>query len=200
MRAYMREQFEFLGVMATPRRELLRPLFRDKRSAGELLASANALWDLPQREYHYAAVDLLRRQWKTLTLADTGAMLGLAQRKSWWDTVDGLADVVGDVVRRARTTDPGAQRVMDTALKHDNLWVRRIAMLHQLGWRDDTDEKRLFDYALKLAHEDDFFIRKATGWALRDYAHHHPEAVRGFLARAGDRLSPLTQREAGKHL
>ncbi len=200
MRAYMRDQFEFLGVMATPRREVLRPLFRPKRSPAELFAFANALWELPEREYHYAAADLLRRQWKALTLADVDAMLDLAQRNSWWDTVDVLADVIGDVVRVARAADPKAQRCMDAALKHKDMWVRRIAMLHQLGWRNDTDEKRLFDYALKLSHEEDFFIRKAIGWALRDYAYHQPEAVRGFLVMAGDRLSPLSRREAAKHL
>lgn len=200
MRAYMRGQFEFLGVMATPRREVLRPLFRVKRSSVELLACANALWKLPEREYHYAAVDLLRRQWKTFTLADIDAMIQLAQKNSWWDTVDALADVIGDIVRAARIIDPKAQRTMDAALKHENLWVRRIAMLHQLGWRDETDEKRLFAYALKLAHEEDFFIRKAIGWALRDYAHHNPQAVREFLAQAGGKLSLLTRREAGKHL
>ena len=200
MRAYMRDQFEFLGAMATTRREVLRSLFRVKQSSDELLACANALWKLPEREYHYAAVDLLRRQWKTLTLTDIYAMLELAQRNSWWDTVDALADVIGDVVRAARVDDPKAQRCMDAALKHQDMWVRRIAMLHQLGWRNDTDEKRLFDYALKLASNEDFFIRKAIGWALRDYAHHNPQAVRDFLATTGDRLSPLTRREAGKHL
>lgn len=200
MRAYMRDQFEFLGVMATPRREVLRPLFRGKRSSAELLACANALWTLPQREYHYAAVDLLRRQWKAFALTDIDAMLELAQRNSWWDTVDTLSDVIGDIVRAARADDPKAQRGMDLALKHRDMWVRRIAMLHQLGWRDDTDEKRLFSYALKLAGEEDFFIRKAIGWALRDYAHHNPQAVRDFLATAGERLSPLTRREAAKHL
>lgn len=102
MRAYMRDQFEFLGVMATPRREALRPLFRVKRSSDELLAYANALWRLPEREYHYAAVDLLRRQWKAFTLADIEAMLELAQKNSWWDTVDALSDVIGDIVRAAQ--------------------------------------------------------------------------------------------------
>ena len=117
-----------------------------------------------------------------------------------WDTVDALSDVIGDIVRAARVDDSSAQRSMDAALKHENLWVRRIAMLHQLGWRDEVDAKRLVAYALNLAHEEDCFTRKAIGWALRDYAHHKPHAVREFLAQAGDKLSPLTRREANKHL
>jgi 3-methyladenine DNA glycosylase AlkD len=89
---------------------------------------------------------------------------------------------------------------MDRWLSHSNLWVRRVAMLHQLGWKAQTDEARLLRYALALAPETDFFIRKAIGWALRDHARTRPEAVRAFLLQHAQRLSGLTRREAGKHL
>ena len=91
-------------------------------------------------------------------------------------------------------------RRMDLAVEHGNPWVRRVAMLHQNGWRGKTDTGRLFAYALRLAPESDFFIRKAIGWALRDHAHHDPELVRAFLQAQHGRLSGLTVREAGKHL
>lgn len=200
MRAYMRDQFEFLGVPTPARRAATAALIRSKASAPDLMQHARALWQLPQREYQYVAVDLLARQWKALSVNDIDGLLQLAQHKSWWDSVDGLAGVVGDVIKAARSADPKSQHLMDAALVHDNLWVRRIAMLHQLGWRGETDEQRLFGYAIKLSQESDFFIRKAIGWALRDYARHAPEAVRGFLSEAGHRLSALTVREAGKHL
>lgn len=89
---------------------------------------------------------------------------------------------------------------MDDCLAHTHLWVRRVAMLHQLGWKAHTDQHRLFRYALALASEKDFFIRKAIGWALRDHARHQPDAVRAFLAQHAQHLSDLTRREAGKHL
>jgi 3-methyladenine DNA glycosylase AlkD len=73
-------------------------------------------------------------------------------------------------------------------------------MLHQLGWRAQTDQERLFRYALTLAPETDFFIRKVMGWALRDHARTQPDAVRDFLTRHAEHLSALTRREAGKHL
>jgi 3-methyladenine DNA glycosylase AlkD len=73
-------------------------------------------------------------------------------------------------------------------------------MIHQLGWREHTDEDRLFGYARALAAESDFFIRKAIGWALRDYAWHAPDAVIGFLSASRDLISPLSLREASKHL
>ncbi len=88
---------------------------------------------------------------------------------------------------------------MDAAVRSENFWVRRIAMLHQLGLRDETDTVRLFRYAELLAPEKEFFIRKAIGWALRDYAWHDWRAVEKFLKSAHSRLSGLTVREASKN-
>jgi 3-methyladenine DNA glycosylase AlkD len=89
---------------------------------------------------------------------------------------------------------------MDEALHHPSLWVRRVAMLHQLGWRQHTDSQRLFAHALALGGEKEFFIRKAIGWALRDLARTQPDAVREFLCTQAGNLSALTRREASKHL
>ena len=200
MRAYMLDQFAFLGLRATPRRQALRGLPRLKGwLASELLALAEALWDLPEREFQYVAVDLLSKHHQQLDLDSLPRLLQLVQRKSWWDTVDGLAGVVGDIVLQARALRVG-QTAMDACLVHSNLWVRRVAMLHQLGWKEQTDEARLLRYALALAPETDFFIRKAIGWALRDYARTSPESVRLFLTTYAPHLSGLTRREAGKHL
>lgn len=200
MAAYMRDQFSFLGVPTPVRRKATAAALREPRPTADLLRDARALWALPEREYQYVAADLLLRQWARLSMSDLDAVLALACDCAWWDTVDALAHVVGNIVLAARATDPHAQRAMDAALGHTDLWVRRIAMLHQLGWRGQTDTARLFAYALTLAHEPDFFIRKAIGWALRDYAHHDPDAVRAFLDQHGARLSALSVREAGKHL
>lgn len=202
MRAYMRDQFEFVGVPTPLRRKAILPVFKrlPVENAEHLLACARVLWAMPQREYQYAATDLLARKWKTLTIADIEHLLTIAQLSAWWDSIDPLAGVVGDILKSARGQTPHAQACMDAALEHESLWVRRIAMIHQLGWRDDTDEARLFGYARALAAEPDFFIRKAIGWALRDYAWHAPQAVSGFLMTARDILSPLTLREASKHL
>jgi 3-methyladenine DNA glycosylase AlkD len=201
MRAYMLDKFAFLGIRATPRRQALRGLPRlNTWTAPELLVLAEALWDLPEREFQYVAVDLLAKHNRQLDMDCLPRLLQLVQQRSWWDTVDGLAGVVGDVLVQARTGQADVQRHMDECLRHSNLWVRRVAMLHQLGWKAQTDEARLLRYALALAPETDFFIRKAIGWALRDYAHTRPDVVRAFLAQHAQRLSGLTRREAGKHL
>jgi 3-methyladenine DNA glycosylase AlkD len=200
MKAYMLGQFEFLGIRAGPRREALKGLPQFTGTAEDLLALAQALWQLPEREFRYAAIDLLAKHHKRLAVSDLPRILALVQTDPWWDTVDGLAGVVGDIVLRAKTSQPDVQQRMDACLVHPHLWVRRVAMLHQLGWREQTDQARLLRYALTLAPETDFFIRKAIGWALRDHARAQPEAVRAFLSRHAEQLSGLTRREAAKHL
>ncbi|MGV0959399.1 MAG: DNA alkylation repair protein [Limnohabitans sp.] len=200
MKAYMLGQFEFLGIRAGPRRDALKGLMKCSGTADELLARAQALWRLPEREFRYLAVDLLAKHHKRLDVSALPCILQLVQTDAWWDTVDGLAGVVGDIVLRAKATQADVQKHMDECLVHPHLWVRRVAMLHQLGWREQTDQDRLFRYALTLAPETDFFIRKAMGWALRDHARTRPDAVRAFLAQHTEQLSGLTRREAGKHL
>jgi len=202
MRGYMKEQFEFLGVKTPVRRAALSELIGRQKGADAagLLRCARALWDLPEREYQYAAVDLLAQHSSKLTPKRMPALFELVRKKSWWDTVDSLAGVIGRVVRSTRPSDPEIQCLMDKALESSDLWVRRVAILHQLGWRGETDSKRLFTYALTCAPEKEFFIRKAIGWALRDYARHAPAEVRAFLRAHRTQLSPLTLREAGKHI
>lgn len=199
MSAYMRDQFAFHGIPTPARRAALKPLVRSLKGvdAGVLLEAAGELWREPQRECQYAAIDLLAAHVKRLDEAHLDALLALVRQAAWWDTVDALAVIAGTVVRADRAV---RQPRMDEAVRHPDLWTRRVAMLHQLGWRADTDLARLFGYAVQLAHEEDFFIRKAIGWGLRDYAHHAPEAVRAFLLANGALLSALTVREAGKHL
>jgi len=195
MRAYMRGQFDFLGIGTPARRAAIKPLLASLREAppADLLALADALWALPEREYQYAACDLLAARWRELEARHVPQLIALARRKSWWDTVDALAGVVGDVLR-------GTHDGMDEALLDQDFWVRRVALLHQLGWRGATDAPRLYRYALALGHEQEFFIQKAIGWALRDYARHAPADVRDFLAADGAGLAPLSRREAAKHL
>ena len=200
MRAYLRDQFPFLGIPTPARRAVLKPLLKVDFDQKSLLTAADRLWRLPEREYRYAAIDLLSSHTGRLDASAVVPLLALAQREPWWETVDGLAGIVGDVVGAARRNDPDAQATMDAALRHDCLWVRRIAMIHQLGWRLETDTARLFGYAETLAPERDFFIRKAIGWALRDYARWNPQAVRDFIAAMGGRLSPLSAREAMRRI
>lgn len=197
MKAYMKQRHDFLGIPTPARRLALKPLLATLKTADadDLLTAAAQLWAMPEREFQYAAIDILAKFSRKLELDHVPAMLELAQQKSWWDTVDGLAGVIGDILYRCRHSQQ-MEKLIEAALIHPDLWVRRIAMLHQLRWKSDTDATRLFRFATTLAPESEFFIRKAVGWALRDYSWHQPQAVREFVDRMADRLSPLSRREA----
>jgi 3-methyladenine DNA glycosylase AlkD len=198
MRAYMRNQFEYLGVSMPDHRAAVAPLIKGFSPANreELRMAAEGLWQMRKREYQYVAIGLLGRHQKVLTLDDLPWLLDLVQQKSWWDTVDALVKTIGPVVLRAGTK---GKRAMDAAVKHENFWVRRIAMLHQLGLRHEVDTERLFRYAELLAAEKEFFIRKAIGWALRDYAWHDWRAVEKFLKSTPAVFAGLTVHEARKN-
>ncbi|HEU4815447.1 DNA alkylation repair protein [Janthinobacterium sp.] len=201
MQAYMRGQFVFLGVAAPQRRLAARGLLAGLKGVGAdvLLEHAQLLWQQPEREYQHVALDMLALHRRQLGVEHLPALLGLARQRAWWDSVDGMAGIVGEVLQAERQRGGHAHAHMDGALRHGDFWLRRIAMLHQLGWRGDTDAAWLFDAALALAHEDEFFIRKAIGWALRDYARHAPTEVLAFATEHRQRLSPLSYREALKH-
>lgn len=204
MKAYMLNQFGFLGIRAEARRNAVRaacaPFPRSVWTAENLITLTEQLWHQQEREFQYAAIDLLQWHRKKLTLHVLPPLLQRAQEKSWWDTVDGLAGIVGNVIFMHISSHPNGVDAMDECLVDTCMWLRRIAMLHQLGWKQQTDEARLFRYALTLADERDFFIRKAIGWALRNYARTAPDAVRRFLHLHQTRFSGLTVREAAKHL
>jgi 3-methyladenine DNA glycosylase AlkD len=200
MAKYMRDQFIFLGIPTPQRREAIKALSLPMLPSEHLFSLVQQLWQQPEREYQYVAIDLLKKNSKQLTLADICTLQDYLQQKSWWDSVDGLASVIGTAMKRLTRAQPRHQDIMDSWLSHDNLWVRRVAMIHQLGWRNNTNEQRLSHYALALATEKEFFIRKAIGWALRDYARHQPDWVKAFVAQHEALLSPLSVREAVKRL
>ena len=201
MRAYLLGQFDFLGIATPVRRAAIKDLVAQALpDAATVLATADLLWRRPERELRYAAIDLLRRQQRHLDPSHLPAIQALLLREPWWETVDGLVAVIGAILRTARKTDDGAQAVMDDWVAHPVFWVRRAALLHQLGWRLETDAARLGAYCGQLAGEREFFIRKAIGWALRDYARWDPDFVRAFVADHAGRLSALTVREACRRL
>ncbi|MDN2713997.1 DNA alkylation repair protein [Janthinobacterium sp. SUN120] len=201
MQAYMRDQFVFLGVAAPQRRLAARGLVAGLQGIGAdaLLEHAQLLWQQPEREYQHVALDMLALHRRQLGIEHLPALLGLARQRAWWDSVDGMAGIVGEVLQAEQQRGGDGHAHMEGALRHEDFWLRRIAMLHQLGWRADTDAAWLFGAALALAHEDEFFIRKAIGWALRDYARHAPEAVTAFADAHRQQLSALSYREALKH-
>ncbi|MFD4557610.1 DNA alkylation repair protein [Streptomyces sp. NPDC058469] len=198
MRAYMKDVAPFLGLTTPVRRALSRTVLEGTPRPDEADCTAIALrcWELPEREYQYFAVDYLRRHVKECTSGFLPVGRHLVSTIPWWDTVDALAShVVGGLV----AADPKLVTDMDAWIVDDDLWVARTALLHQLRYKEHTDTERLFAYCLHQSGHPDFFIRKAIGWCLREYAKTDPVAVRGFLAREKGRFAPLSVREALKN-
>lgn len=196
MSAYMRGQFAFLGVPTPLRRSLARSWIAEVPPS-LALEVAEVLWHAEEREAQYAACDLLAGHVRALPPGCAGRLAALVCARSWWDTVDPLAsNVFGSMARR----DASTLAAIDGYVNHAEMWLRRVALLYQLQYKTATDLARL-QAALdaNLPHPD-FFIRKAMGWALRQYARTDPEWVRIYLRSRGDRVPPLTRREAAKHL
>jgi 3-methyladenine DNA glycosylase AlkD len=197
--AYMRDQFPFLGISAPARRALDRTVVAGlpRPTRSELQEVALACWKLPEREYQYFACDRLRANVAVPGPDFLPVVRTLITTKSWWDTVDVLATrFVGGLVER----HPALGAEMDRWVADPDLWVARTAILHQLHYGPRTDTDRLFGYCTQQAAHPDFFIRKAIGWALRHYARTDPEAVRRYVRDHRAVLSPLSIREASKHL
>ena len=197
--AYMRDQFPFLGIPAPTQRALSRTVLAGLPAPTEqdLRAVALACWELDEREYQYFACDWLRRHVAVPGPDFLDTVRVLVTTRSWWDTIDPLATrIVGGLARR----HPGLSAELDSWSADPNLWLVRTAILHQLHYGADTDVDRLFGYCTRQAGHPDFFVRKAIGWALRQYARTDPAAVIRYVAEHRDRLSPLSVREATKHL
>jgi 3-methyladenine DNA glycosylase AlkD len=197
--AYMRDQFPFLGFSLPTQRALGRTVLAGLPAPAEeeLRAVVLACWALDEREYQYFACDYLRTHLGVCGPGFIGTARTLITTKSWWDTVDPLATrfVGGLVQRHGRLADE-----MDAWARDRDMWLVRTAILHQLHYGTATDTERLFGYCTGQAGHPDFFVRKAIGWALRHYARTDPDAVRTYVGRNRDRLSPLSVREATKHL
>lgn len=200
MKTYLRGQFEFLGIQTPTRRLVCKQLPKPPKDAVLLMRIAHALWQKSEREFRYVACDLLAKHAKLFNSADLPAFKQLLQKDAWWETVDGLSGVIGHIVLNDHLQGKPSQKRMDEWLIDKNFWVRRSAMIHQLGWRLHTDTDRLGHYALTLSSETEFFIRKAIGWAFRDYAKWRPEFVQRFMRKHGASFSNLTVREATKNI
>ena len=198
-RAYMRSELEFYGVPVPTVRAMVRAAAARHRlaSADEFLGVVAELWDsATRREERYAAIALLRaprnRRW-ALAPEVVALLRRLIVEGAWWDLVDDLSHCLGDLLR----ADPQAIRPVVRAWSRDgDQWLRRAAIICQLGFKEDTDRGLLIFAIAGSIDDDGFFLRKAIGWALRDLSKTDPVWVRGYVAANRDALSPLSRREA----
>lgn len=200
MAAYAKTEMPFYGVQQPQRVPVFREMMRRfaPTSRREYEARVRALWRLPHREEKYAALEYARQAKPFVTSKSIRLYEKLIREGAWWDFVDTVAiHLVGHALLEERAA---VRPIMDRWIEDDDLWIRRSALISQIGHKARTDARRLFGYCLKRAHETEFFIRKAIGWALRDYSYAEPVAVRDFLLAHRDRLSGLSFREGAKQL
>lgn len=198
MAAYMKNHFPFLGIKSPLRKQLLKEHFAEYAlpEPKQLFDEVWKLYNLPEREYQYAAIALIEKMKKQLTPDDFPVLQLLIETRSWWDSVDSIAPhFVGQLVKMDRAY---GDKVMLKWSRSDNMWINRSAILHQLKFKHQTDPKLLFTIIKQHTDSKEFFIQKAIGWVLREYAKTNPDIVKEFVE--GNSLKPLSKREALKHL
>ncbi|MFT4215939.1 MAG: DNA alkylation repair protein [Micropruina sp.] len=201
---YMKSALPFYGLTVPQVRVLVRSVVTAHPVPDRVswLAAVAALWDeATHREERYAAIGVLRhRRYRDWLLPDEdllGLLRHLVTSGAWWDLVDELSHVAGDLLASDR---PAMTTVLRAWSREPDLWLRRVSIIAQLGARDRTDID-LLTYAIEGSIDDpDFFARKAIGWALRDYSKTGADWVRGYVAAQASQLSPLSRREAVKWL
>jgi len=194
--AYMRNQFEFLGIKTPLRRELSKDLVKKSRDISErdLILLCKELWAQPEREFQYVACDLLVKNASRLSPGYVKRdVTWFIKNKSWWDTVDSVRKSIEIVV----AANPELKSEMEKWIMSNNIWIVRSALIHQLTLGNRTDAQLLFEFCEIQATEKEFFVSKGLGWALRSYSYVDPKAVKKFI-KDHPELTPLAKREGLK--
>jgi len=193
-KAYMRNQFEFFGLKAGPRREVSKP-FLDKLylpHIDDLELLMKSLWNKPEREFQMFALDLILKYSKTIEEKHLELFEYLIIHKSWWDTVDVVAvKCVGQYFKKFPNK---RDEIIAGWLKSDNIWLQRTCLIFQLKYKTDLDTALLEHCIKTLNGTKEFFINKAIGWVLREYSRTDANWVVEFVEN--NELSNLSKKEA----
>ncbi len=197
MSKYMQDKFRFVGVRGATRTEIYKKYFPDARKTKTIdWDFVENCWNKEEREFQYVVVYYLKAMQKFLKREDISRLKYLIVTKSWWDTVDLLAKVVGSLIIRIE----GYDQIMLEWSKDSNIWLRRVAILYQLSLKDKVDKQVLDKILVNNLGDSEFFINKAIGWALRDYSKYNPEWVREFIKKNKENMANLSIREASKYI
>lgn len=193
-KAYLRNQFSFYGMKTPVRRAIQKPFLvkaflPPKKNLEDLV---KALWNKPQREYHYFAQELTQKYVKQFEEKDILLFEFMVIHNSWWDTVDFIAPkLIGEYFK---TFPEQRNSYVKKWLASENIWLHRSCIIFQLLSKEKMDAEFLEYVINSLLGSKEFFINKAIGWALRDYSRTNPEWVKNFAANTN--LHPLSRREA----
>jgi 3-methyladenine DNA glycosylase AlkD len=199
MKAYMKDNFDYLGIKSPERKTLQKQFVLElkKWNIDLIWDLVLKLWELDEREYQYFAMDLIKWRYKKPTKEDLEIIRHLITTKSWWDSVDFLA---AHTLGKYLFEFPEKKaKVCNTFIKSNNLWLQRSTLIFQLKYKNHTDTALLQKNILSLNNNRDFFIQKAIGWSLRQYSKTNSESVQTFLENHPE-IDKLALREASKYL
>ena len=197
MSKYMKNRFPFLGIPTPARNEIIKQFFKTYGfpNREDLLLFIKACYAKPEREYHYFAIALAGKLVKKAEPSYVEVIEYLVVENSWWDSVDSVSSVCCRPFFKQHISLQ--QKITRQWMDSGNIWLQRSAILFQLNYRNETNEELLYGYISELAESKEFFIAKAIGWALREYAKTNRKSVEQFLQSQA--LQPLSRREAKKH-
>lgn len=199
MVAYMKNQFSFIGLSSEQRRRLQHPILLELKqitSTAKKWEIIEALWQLKEREYHYLALDWLKTFKSTdFNEDDDKRFYALLTTNAWWDSIDVLGP--HPIGKWAKQYPERARQVFNEWKKDESFWVNRVCIIYQLFYKEDTDVEFLNQLIAELKSNKEFFIQKAIGWSLRQYARVDAEKVLEIVENEG--LTGLAKREALKH-
>jgi 3-methyladenine DNA glycosylase AlkD len=200
MAAYMKTEMPFYGIQKPERIPIYKEMKANFRptSRSQYEKGVRALWKLRHREEKYAAIEYAKQHPEFVRAASLPLYRDLVIEGAWWDLVD---DIAINLVGHAYLADRDTMRdTIEEWIDDDDMWIRRTAIICHNHHRKETDSRQLFAHCLRRAHEKEFFIRKAIGWALREYSYANPDAVRDFLVKNRSKLSTLSFNEGSKRL
>lgn len=197
MAAYMKNKFPFLGIQKPQRQQLTKEFIKEAKKGKTVdWDTVSMLWNLPEREFQYLAVDYLIALKDYIKAEDIERIEKLITTKSWWDTVDAIASIiVGQICRNY--PELIESHIMEWAVS-SNIWLVRTAILFQLKYKENTNINLLSKIIMENSEQKEFFITKAIGWVLREYSKTNKEWVRDFIRN--NALQPLSIKEGSKYI
>ena len=197
MSKYMLNKFEYIGIKTPERRKIFKNFFKEYKNEEKIdWEFVNKCWENKYREFQYVAADYLKNMKDKLTIDDIPKLKQLILKKSWWDTIDNLDMTIGALALK----DSNVNKILMEWSLDENIWLRRIAIDHQLLRKEKTDIELLEKILKNNLEQTEFFINKAIGWALRDYSKTNPEWVKTFIEKNRENMAKLSIKEASKYL
>ena len=197
MSKYMLNKFEYIGIKTSERRKIFKNFFKEYKNEEKIdWEFVNKCWENKYREFQYIAADYLKNMKDKLTIDDIPKLKQLILKKSWWDTIDNLDMTIGALALK----DSNVNKILLEWSLDENIWLRRIAIDHQLLRKEKTNTELLEKILKNNLGQTEFFINKAIGWALRDYSKTNPKWVKNFIEKNKEKMAKLSIKEASKYL